>query len=549
MSVAMTRHLTAKQAIRQFLPWAGMGLCLTLLAGHFAYDLLGSARLHAALGHPESPAEGKPGPDSPAATPPSASTVSLTESKLKEAGIVTEPARLDQLSTEAGVWGQIQANADRQVEIRPRAGGIVREVDAVLGQYVKRGETLVILDSPEIGKARLDLRQRQRELVTARYEAGWKSEVAANVALLIPELRKGIERRSEAVDDEHHDARPPHEERKRDDTAAIERRFADKQLGVYRGTLLQALAEYDIAAHEEEKTSSLKSQNILGVHPMILALHTRQGVQAKLEGAMEQVRWDAAQEKRLADQAVRQAEAAVIDAAQRLRILGVAEDIPSLLEHPEQANAVAIHEDVTYYRIVAPFDGSIIDRRKFAVPSQKADLNDVLFILADLRSVWVTANVPESDLAKLPKIKGGKIRLEATAYPGREFQAHLLSVGSVVDPQNRTVPVRAQTDNPDGMLKVGMFVRIFLESSTSEPALTVPASAVVEIDGTKYVFAPDGKGLDNRTFYSRRPVEIGRQAGDRIVVKSGLKRGDLVVSAGAFILKSELILQNQPEED
>src|SRR5262249_29900051 len=163
-----------------------------------------------------------------------------TESQLKEAKIVTEPARIDRLSTELGVAGLIQANADRQVDIRPRAAGIIREVQAALGQTVKRGDPLVILDSPDIGTARLDLRQRRRELATARFEANWKSEIAANVALLIPELRKGIARRSADVVDEHHDARLSHQERARDDTTAIEQQFADKLLGAYRGTLLQA---------------------------------------------------------------------------------------------------------------------------------------------------------------------------------------------------------------------------------------------------------------------------------------------------------------------
>ena len=136
---------------------------------------------------------------------------------------------------------------------------------------------------------------------------------------------------------------------------------------------------------------------------------------------------------------------------------------------------------MTRYEIVAPFDGTII--KKDAVPSQKADMNDVLFILADLRTVWVTANIPESDVAKLSRLQDGTIRFRATAYPDREFQARLLSVGSAVDPQTRTVPLLAQTDNPDDLLKPGMFVRIILDSSAVEEVLTVPAAAVVENDG------------------------------------------------------------------
>ena len=65
---------------------------------------------------------------------------------------------------------------------------------------------------------------------------------------------------------------------------------------------MQAYAEFDIASHEEQKTAHLRSQNIVGEHPALVARHTREGIQAKLEAAIEQVRFDAAQEKRLADQ-------------------------------------------------------------------------------------------------------------------------------------------------------------------------------------------------------------------------------------------------------
>src|SRR5581483_6517614 len=194
--------------------------------------------------------------------------------------------------------------------------------------------------------------------------------------------------------------------------------------------------------------------------------------------------YDAAQEQRVAAQKVQLAEAAVIDAAQRLRILGVSEDIDDLLAHAGRATDPA-HEDVVAYKITAPFDGTIIT--KAAVPSQKAEMNDVLFTLADLSNVWVMANVGESEFSLLPQLKEGQIRLTAAAYPGKTFEARLLSVGAVVDPTTRTVPLLAETPNPDGILKLGMFVRIVLDSAATEDALTVPTAAVVEIEGKKGV--------------------------------------------------------------
>jgi RND family efflux transporter MFP subunit len=552
MSIAMSRSQAGRKPISRLFPWAAMSVCLTILIGHLGYDALTHA-LPPAQAELVAPAQAD---DAGSATPASRSSVSLSDRKLKEAQIATGTARFDRLSTEVPVVGVIQVNSDRQVEVPPRAAGIVREVHALLGQNVKRGDPLVTLDSPEIGTARLNLRARQRELSIARFEAAWKAEIAANVELLIPRLQKGIDERRRAVsDDEEHTDRPVLEPGKpgektpggTTDARLIEREFAGKQLGAYRGTLLQAYAEFDIASHEEQKTKSLRKQAILGEHPALVARHTREGIQAKLEAAIEQVRFDAAQEKRLANQRVGQAEAAVVDAAQRLRILGVSEDIQALLDHAEMASAIARDEDVTFYRIVAPFDGTIV--QKAAVPSKTASITDVLFTVADLRSVWLTANISESDVGKLSKIRDGTIRFSAKAYPEREFAAKLLSVGKIVDPKTRTVPLLAQTDNALDLLVPGMFVRIFLDSSASEQVLTVPASAVVEIESEKYVFVPAGKDADNHAVFKLKPIEVGRQSGDRVVVKAGLSPGDPVVTSGAFLLKSELILQNEPEEE
>ena len=421
MSFALSQRTPSRLSMGRSLPWAGLAVCLTVLLAHVAYDVFAHA-------HMSSYGKSEPGAAAKEKTQPAIGRRAVSESdfKCQEAKITIEPARFDRIATGVPVVGMIQVNADRQFEVRPRAAGIVREVHAVLGQNVKRGDSLITLDSPDIGTARLNLRAKQRELSTAQFEARWRSEIAANVALLIPELHKGInERRAAFADDEEHSETPLHEPGKRPlvpigkgtDARRIEKQFADKQLGAYRGTLLQPYAEFDIASHEEQKTASLRSQNIVGEHPALVARHTREGIQAKLEAAIEQVRFDAAQEKRLADQRAGQAEAAVVDAAQRLRILGVSENIQHLLDHADEANAIARDEDVTFYPIVAPFDGTIIKKYSNAVPSQKADTNDVLFVLADLRKVWVTANISESDVDKLSSIKDGTFHFQRVSLP------------------------------------------------------------------------------------------------------------------------------------
>jgi multidrug efflux pump subunit AcrA (membrane-fusion protein) len=116
----------------------------------------------------------------------------------------------------------------------------------------------------------------------------------------------------------------------------------------------------------------------------------------------------------------------------------------------------------------------------------------------------------------------------------------------MVDPTTRTLPLLAETENADGLLKLGMFARIVLDSPATQDVLSIPTSAIVEIEQEQGVFVPSGQAKRAFTF---KPVKLGREAGERRVVLAGLTKDQAVVSAGAFVLKSELILQNEPEED
>jgi membrane fusion protein, heavy metal efflux system len=459
-------------------------------------------------------------PPGTVASAEASSSITLPEGKLRTAGIKVETAEVVELPIEIIVTGTIEPNPDRRVEIRPRVPGIVRAVNVEPSQKVKAGQVLALLDSAEIGSARLNVRARQLDLSIARTEAEWKSTIAANVETIIPELRKGTP------------------------AATLESQFASKPLGANRAELLSAYADLEIATHEQNKQASLRRESIVGEHPWFVALHTREASQAKFEAALEQVRFDAAQQKRLADQQVRRAEAELIIAVQRLRILGVQEGPTNPLAQTEDISLEALaKEDVTAYPLTAPFDGTIITRA--AVFSQRAEPADVLFTLADISTVRVVANIAESQFTVLPALQNGTVHLSAQAYPGKTFEAKVLYTTQQVDPNTRHLRLVAESSNTDELLRLGMFVQVRLDCPSTERVLTVPAAALVEFDGRPAVFVP---GRDGRTF-TLKPVETGREVADRQVITAGLKPGDQVVTTGAFVLKSELILQNTPEED
>lgn len=447
-------------------------------------------------------------------------TVVLPEGKFKQAEIRCEPVRDVEMPREVGVTGRIEADPNRRVDIRPKAAGVVRTVPIQPGTKVKKGEALVVLDSPDVGSARLLVRERQRALATIRVEAAWKADIAANTRSMIEALRKGV------------------------GAEALMKQFAGKTLGASQGTLGTALTELEIAAHEQEKQTKLRAEQITGEHLLFVAQHTKEGAQARFDGTLQTVGFQVEQDDRVARQAVRNAEDMVVDAAERLRVLGVAEDIRELLAHPEKASTLPPGtEDVVAYPIVAPIDGTVVSTS--AVRSQRVETTNLLFVVADLSKVYAVANVPESDFAALSGLGGGKVRVAATAYPGRTFDSKILYAGAEVDPTTRTVRFVAETENPDDLLKLGMFAQIVLDSAATDKVPTVPAGAILEVDGKPAVFVP-AKG--ERT-YVIRPVKLGREALGRQVVAEGLKAGDQVVTHGAFDIKSELILQNETEEE
>ena len=300
----------------------------------------------------------------------------MPEGKFQQAGIRVEPVRDLEMPREVAVTGKVEADPNRRVEVRPKAAGVVRTVPVLPGTKVRKGDTLVMLDSPDVGSARLRVRERQRELATVRVEAAWKAEIAANVRAMIEQFRRGME------------------------AQALLRQFAGKTLGMSRGTLISAFADLEIASHEQEKQAELNKEKIVGEHALFLAQHIKEGAQGKFDAALETVGFQVAQDDRVAKQVVRNAEEMVVDAAQRLRILGVAEDIDDLLAHPERASALPSgSEDLVGYPIVAPFDGTIVATS--TVRSQRVEPADVLFVLADLSEVHAVANVHESNFGLL----------------------------------------------------------------------------------------------------------------------------------------------------
>jgi membrane fusion protein, heavy metal efflux system len=175
----------------------------------------------------------------------------------------------------------------------------------------------------------------------------------------------------------------------------------------------------------------------------------------------------------------------------------------------------------------APVSGSVIDLQV----ARGAFLNDptaAIMTIADLGTIWVTANVPESDTANVRKAQD--VDVVFSAYPGEVFAGKVLFVSDILDPDTRRTKVRIAFDNPDVKLKPNMFAdATFLAPRQRVPV--IPTQAVILKNENDQVFVEVAPWT-----YEARPIEVGFQQGDRSIVQHGLKPGERVVVKGGVLL-------------
>lgn len=187
----------------------------------------------------------------------------------------------------------------------------------------------------------------------------------------------------------------------------------------------------------------------------------------------------------------------------------------------------------------APFAGVIIEKK--AVLGELARPEDSLFTVADLSTVWIEADVKEKDLEKLTV--GARATVIIAAFPDETFNGRVSYISHVFDKQTRTLKARIEVPNPDGKLRLDMFARVAVAHTDTREALVLAQDAVVQVQGQTVVYVLDGDGLE------AQPVEIGERLQGRVVIASGLKAGDKVVTSGAYELKSRQLKSQLGDAD
>jgi membrane fusion protein, heavy metal efflux system len=158
------------------------------------------------------------------------------------------------------------------------------------------------------------------------------------------------------------------------------------------------------------------------------------------------------------------------------------------------------------------------------------------FQVADLSTMWMLANVIETD-APAYKV-GQEVEVRVPAYPDTLFKGHVTTVGSMIDPNSHRQLVRSEIEDPQHLLRSGMFASFVIRVGEPVRSLAVPAAGVVrEGDGTMTVWVTG----DSRRFV-RRTVKVGLQQDGWSQILEGLQPGETVVTDGAVFLSNKLLL-------
>ncbi|MFN0133817.1 MAG: efflux RND transporter periplasmic adaptor subunit [Phycisphaerales bacterium] len=376
-----------------------------------------------------------------------ADEVKLTPDAIGRYGIKNEAAQMWVLKPTVVTPARVAFNTEAMAHVGSPLRGRAVEVKVRLGDTVKAGQELVIIESPELGEAQADFLQKKTAVLTAG--------PAVDLSKIAWERAKGLYEQSQGIS-----------------LTEVQRREA----------------EYKVAIAN-----------------------------------------------------VKAAEAAAMASENRLHLLGMKQN--------EVATLASTSEIAPRHAIKAAIEGQVV-QREITLGELVGPDREAIMILADTRSLWVLADVPESKLMGIAVgakawITIGSTTGQSDGAAAPRFEGTVSFIAPLVDPTTRTAQVRidvpASLDN--GLtLKPGMFAQAEIVASMPggtdpAPVVAVPDEAIQTVEGGPAIFVPVA-GEPNT--FAKRAVTIGKPIGGLVPIYSGLVEGERFVIAGTFILKAEL---------
>lgn len=282
------------------------------------------------------------------------------------------------------------------------------------------------------------------------------------------------------------------------------------------GALIQVSAPVDgIAAATANRNAPSVGQRVrAGEVLAVLSATTQQGGFAELRAQVERLEREVARAERLYQ----------VGAIPERRLEEARHDLEVTRA---QADAMGAGGGTGDYRLrlTAPISG-VVAQRTF-IPGGRVQAGEPLFTLVDPATAWLRARVPGSVASSIP----GDARATFTVEGSDQVQetARLVSVGSVMDPRTRTVPVVFEVAAPGGLFTFGQLAQVAVPVGGTENGVVIPNRAIVDDNGTAVAYVQAG----GETF-ERRVLTLGATDGTRTHAVAGIRPGEMVVTTGAY---------------
>ena len=399
----------------------------------------------------------------------SADAIHVDAETTKRLGLKVEPVSRQKLAFGIKTTGQIESLPNQQVEVTTPVRGTVTRLLVQPGDRVSEGQAVAIMTSPELAELRTTALDRRSEAIGSTQQA-------------------------------------------QADLRLAQQNFAQQQK-IAATDVAQARTQLSFAQERFDKDQELAASGALPRRTFLESETKLAEAKAALTKAASRL------EVSEATAQLQRAGSAVQVAQSRVQLSG--ETYQTRLR---QLGASA-NQDGTI-TIAAPISGTVADRETTTGESGE-DAGKKVMTIINGSSVQVSANIYEKDLDRIQT--GQRVQMKVASLPDQTFTGQISVIGSVVQGETRVVSVKAQLDNPNGVLKPGMFAELeVLTDRTPAALLAISKSALVATNDKKTIVF-----VQNGTAFQPTEVTLGRESGEFVEVKNGLFDGDLIVTQRA----------------
>ena len=447
--------------------------------------------------------------------------VILNQQQIEVAGIKTATAGPGSLDHIISLSGQINLNADTLINHVSRADGIVIELNVSEGDYVRKGEVMALIDSAELGQAKSEFYEIFNEVGCCAIDLQRFKIVSTNASKLLDALEKLPEISS-----------------------LQNAKFGD--MADYGAQLLKSYAQYSISKKNFQRKNRLFQSKIVSENDFLSAQNEYEKAMADFFASRDNARFELKQRLLDLERLMKVNEFKLRTAERRLQLLGLSfEEINKIREQgskiqetctdpnckdciPGSASHSRQAQDSTFSQIAikAARSGTVTFRNLSL--GEEVEKNRILFTVADTSNLW---GIFQASLQDVSMIRQG---MEVTIKSPDRFETigRVLMISPVVDQKTRTISVRTALNNDSGRWLPGNFITGQIKIAADNLPVVINRSAIQTVNGETVVFVPNDHG------FNMQEVETGREDGERVEIKSGLKAGQKYVSEGAFALKS-----------